>query len=84
MMLARVTGDIILKNLLLVDSLHELPDNKGHTLYSFDLLLGSNEFSLKAPAFVSGAGSLWSEKQFSYLCSSLMYSSCRLMYLEID
>ena len=83
-MLARVTDLVVVRNLLLVDSLHELPNDEGHALYPLNLLLRSDELSLEAPVCVSGAGSLPNEKQVFYLCSSLMYSSCRLIYLVID
>lgn len=40
--------------LLLINSFHELSDNKGHALYSFDLFLCSDKFALETPAeFVS-------------------------------
>lgn len=66
---------------LLIDCFHELADDQGNTLYPLDFFLGSYELSLQAPA-------IHSEDDFenpmppAYLCSSLMYSSCRLMYLR--
>ena len=38
--------------LLLVNSLHELADDEGHTLNSLDFFLSADEFSLQTPANV--------------------------------
>lgn len=47
-------------NLLLVDSLHKLPNDEGHTLDTLDLLLSSDELTLQTPvAACQQTGELW-------------------------
>lgn len=37
-------------DILLVDSLHKLADDEGHTLNSLDLFLSSHKLALQTPA----------------------------------
>lgn len=39
-------------SILLIDSLHELPNHQWNTLYPLDLLLCSNKLTLQAPAII--------------------------------
>ena len=68
--------------ILLIDGFHELTNDEWHTLYSLDLLLGPDKLALKTP---DGNGNQRHPErdivERIHLCSSLIYSSCNLMYL---
>ena len=66
---------------LLIYRLHELPYHQRHTLYPLDLFLGPHQLPLKAPAFLLEFYLLMELVAKTRLCSSLMYSSCKFMYL---
>ena len=70
-------------SVLLIYRLHELPYHQRHTLYPLDLFLGPHQFPLKTPAILSGLRLLVKLVASTHLCSSLMYSSCRFMYLPV-
>ena len=70
--------------ILLIYRLHELPYHQRHTLYPLDLFLGPHQLPLKTPAILLGLGLLIKLVAITHLCSSLMYSSCRFMYLPMS
>lgn len=71
------------KRVLLIYRLHELPYHQRHTLYPLDLFLGAHQLPLKTPAILLGLRLLIKQVTNIHLCSSLMYSSCRFMYLPM-
>ena len=76
----RVQGVI----LLLIYCLHELPYHQRHTLYPLDLFLCPHQLPLEAPTILLGLGILIEFVAITHLCSSLMYSSCKFMYLPMS
>ena len=76
----RVQGKI----LLLIYRLHKLPYHQRHTLYPLDLFLRPHQLPLKTPAIPLGLDLRIKLVAITHLCSSLMYSSCRFMYLPMS
>jgi hypothetical protein len=68
-------------SVLLVDSFHELSDDKWHALDSLDLFLRSDKFTFQTPATWHLSDCTLETVISTNLCSSLMYSSCKWMYL---
>lgn len=66
---------------LLIDSLHELPNHQRNALDAFDLFLRPHELPFQAPIVVIRILRNKLGEYPKYLCSSLIYSSCRLIYL---
>lgn len=76
-------GSLVWSHVLLINGLHKLSDNEWNTLYPLYLLLSSDQFSFQAPRILS----MWCQTAHARaicLCSSLMYSSCKLIYLVCD